>query len=91
MVPSSADIVLQNRRISKSETYTINICDVVNIMALQHARVSGDQNVTSPVFIFRLLLDYQDILIYPNEQTMACALMPTNYFVVVVLPSRQIK
>ena len=40
---------------------------------------------------FRLLLDYRDIWIYRNEQTMACALMPTNYFVVVVLPSRQIK
>ena len=36
---------------------------------------------------FRLLLDYRDIWIYPNEQTMACALMPTNYFVV-VLPSQ---
>ena len=40
---------------------------------------------------FRLLLDYRDIWLYPNERTMACALMPTNYFVVVVLPSRQIK
>ena len=39
---------------------------------------------------FRLLLDYRDIWIYPNERTMACALMPTNYFVVVVLPSRKI-
>ena len=28
MVPSSADIVLQNRRISQSETSTINICDL---------------------------------------------------------------
>ena len=50
MVLSSADIVLQNRRIRQSETSTINICNVVNIMALQHARVSGDQNVTSSVF-----------------------------------------
>ena len=40
---------------------------------------------------FRLLLDYQDIWIYRNERTMACALMPINYFVVVVLPSRQTK
>ena len=40
---------------------------------------------------FRLLLDYRDIWIYPNERTMSCALMPTNYFVVVVLPSQQIK
>ena len=37
---------------------------------------------------FRLLLDYRDICIYPNEGTMAYALMPTNSFVVVVLPSR---
>ena len=50
MVPSSADIVFQNRRISQSETSTINICDVVNTMALQQARVSVDQNVTSSVF-----------------------------------------
>ena len=49
MVPSSADIVIQNRRISQSETSTINIRDVVNTMALQHARVSGYQNVTSSV------------------------------------------
>ena len=53
---------LQNRRISQPETSTIDICDVVNIIALQHARVSGDQNVTSPVFY-----NYGDILIYPNE------------------------
>ena len=38
---------------------------------------------------FRFLLDYQDVWIYPSERTMACALMPTNYFVIVVLPSRQ--
>ena len=50
MIQSSADIVLQNRRISQSET-TINICDVVNTMAMQHARVSGDQNDTSSVFL----------------------------------------
>ena len=52
MVPSSADSVLQNSRISLSETSTIGIRDVVTgkyNMAL-HARVSGDQNVTSPVF-----------------------------------------
>ena len=47
MVPSNADIV---RRISQSETSMINICDVVNIMALQHAQVSGYKNVTSSVF-----------------------------------------
>ena len=50
MVPSSADIVLKNLRIGQSETSTRNICDVVNTMALQHARVSGDHNVTSSVF-----------------------------------------
>ena len=46
---SSADIAIKNRRISQSEASTINICDV-NIIAMQHARVSGDQNVTSSVF-----------------------------------------
>ena len=50
MVPSSADSVIKNRRISQTETSTINICDAVNIIALQHARVSDDQNVTSSVF-----------------------------------------
>ena len=50
MVPSSTDIILQNRQISQSETSTINICDVVNIIALRHAQLSGDQNVTSSVF-----------------------------------------
>ena len=49
MVPSIAGIVLQNRRISQSETSTINICDVLNIMAPQHARVSGDKNVTASI------------------------------------------
>ena len=49
MVPSSADIVIQNRRTSQSETSAITIRDVVNIILLQRARLSGDQNVTSPV------------------------------------------
>ena len=84
MVPSSADIVLQNRRISQSETSTINICDI-NTMAHAAAEIK-----MSLLQYFTLLLDYQDIWIYPNERTMACALMPTNYFVV-ILPSRQIK
>ena len=39
---------------------------------------------------FRLLLGYRDIWLYPNERTTACALMATNYFVV-VLPSQQSK
>ena len=47
MVPSSADIVIQNRRISQSETNARTICDVVNITPLQRARVSVDQNVSS--------------------------------------------
>ena len=51
MVPSNADIVLQNRGIGQSETSTINICDVVHIIVLQHVRVSSDQKVTSPVFL----------------------------------------
>ena len=37
---------------------------------------------------FRLLLDYRDIWMHPNERTMACALMLTNYCVV-VLPSKK--
>ena len=46
MVPSSVDIDIQHCRVSQSETSTrtigdVNICD---------ALVSGDQNVTSPVF-----------------------------------------
>ena len=86
MVPSSAGIVLQNRRICQSET--ISICDVVNTIwrcmrGLAEMKMSLRQ-------YFRLLLDYRDIWIFPNERAMACALMPTNYFVV-VLPSRQIK
>ena len=93
MVLSSADIVLQNRQISQSETSTMNICDVVNTMM-----VNGTCSMRGLAKIqmslrqyFRLLLDYRDIWIYPNERTMACALMPTNCFVVVVLPSRQIE
>ena len=50
MFSSSAYIVLQNRRISQSETSTISICEVVNIIELQHVRVSGDRNVTLSVF-----------------------------------------
>ena len=52
MVPSSADIILQNHRISQSETSTLNIRDVVNTMALRHARVGGYQNVTVSIFVF---------------------------------------
>ena len=92
MVSSSADIVLQYRRISQSETSThctINICDVVNTMAVNGAGLAEIQ--MSLRQHFRLLLDYRDIWIYPNERTMACALMPTNYSVVIVLPSRQTK
>ena len=81
MVPSSADIVLQNHQ---SETSTINICDV-NTMAHAAAEIK-----MSLLQHFRLLLDYRDIWIDTNERTMACALIPTNYFVV-VLTSRQIK
>ena len=46
MVPSSADIVIQNRRISQSETMR----DVVNIIPCRDALVIDDQNATSPVF-----------------------------------------
>ena len=47
MVPSSADIVIENRRISQSKTSARTICDVVNTISLQRALVSGDQNVTA--------------------------------------------
>ena len=90
MVPSSADIVVQNRRISQSETSTINICDVVNAMARCSMGELAEIKMSLRQY-FRLLLDYRYIWIHPNERTMARALMPTNYFVVVVLPSRQIK
>ena len=40
---------------------------------------------------FRLLLDCRDIWTSQRTNHMACALMPTNYFVVVIIPSRQIK
>ena len=47
-------------------------------------------NAFNPLIQYcRLLLDCRDIWIYPDERTTACALMPTNYFVVVILPSRQ--
>ena len=39
----------------------------------------------------RLLFDYRDIWIYPNEWTKSCVRLRPNYFVVVLLPSRQIK
>ena len=73
MVPSGADIVIQNRRIGKSETSTINICDVVNTMALQQGRVSAGDKMALCQY-FRLLLDYRDIWIYPNERTVWHAL-----------------
>ena len=58
MVPSSADIVLQNRRISQSETSTINICDV-NTMAHAAAEIK-----MSIIQYFRLLLHYRDTFGY---------------------------
>ena len=50
MVLSNADIIILNRRISQSETSVRTVGDVVNTYSLQHALVSGDQNVTLPVF-----------------------------------------
>ena len=89
MVPSSADIVLQNRRISQSETSTTSICDVENtIWRCMRGLAAIEMSLLQ---YFRLLLDYRGIWIYPNKRTIACALVPTNYFVVVVLQSRQIK
>ena len=52
MVPSSADIILQNRRISQTETSTINICDVVNTMG--HAAAEIKMSLRQ---YFKLLLD----------------------------------
>ena len=92
MVPFSADIVLQNRRIRQSETSTMNNCDVVKYNDGQwrcSMRGLADIQMSLRPY-FRLLLDYRYIWIYSNERTMTCALMPTNCFVV-VLPSRQIK
>ena len=83
MVPSSANIVLQNRRISQSGTSTLSICDVVNtIWRCMRGIAAMKMSLRQ---YFRLLLDYRDIWIYPNERIMACALMQTNYFVVVVV------
>ena len=59
MVPSNADIIIQNRRISQSETSARTNGDVVNIYSLQHALVGGDQNVSLHQY-FRLLLDYRE-------------------------------
>ena len=56
MIASSADIVLQNRRINQSETSTINICDVVNTMA--HAAAEKKMSLLQ---YFRLLLDYRHL------------------------------
>ena len=82
MVSTSADIVLQNRRISQSEISAI--CDIgaCSMRGLAEMKMSLRR-------YFRLLLDYRDL--YPNERTMALRSDATNYFVVVVLPSRQIK
>ena len=42
-------MIIQIRRNSQSETSAKTMRDVVNIISLQPARVSGDQNVTSPL------------------------------------------
>ena len=72
MVPSSADIVLQNRRISQSETSTINICDVVNTMARAAAEIK-----MYVLFIVRLSR-HLDISQRTNHDMRD--VMPTNYF-----------
>ena len=89
MVPSSIDIVIQNRRISDSETSTIHVCDVVNIIALQHARVSGDQKVTSAGFYVIVRLPrHLDISQRMNDVVRSDT---TSLFCFFLLPSRQIK
>ena len=60
MVPPSADIVLQNRRISQSETGTINICDVVNTMAAA-AYARGLAATKMSLLQYFRLLDYRHI------------------------------
>ena len=45
MVPSSADVVIQNRESASQK----EVCDVVNIIRCRDALVIGDQNATSPV------------------------------------------
>ena len=88
MVPPNTDIVLQNRRISQSETRTINICDVVNAMARacsMRGLAEIKCNVVSILAVIARLPRHLDI-----SQRTNCPLMPTNYFVVVLL-SRQIK
>ena len=67
MVPPNSDIVLQNRRINHSETSTINICDVVNIIALQHARVIAAIKMSLRQY-FRLLLDYETFGYIPKNE-----------------------
>ena len=62
MVPSSAAMNIQNRRISQSETSAITIRDVVNIIhSLQHALCAATK--MSLHQYFRLLLAYRDIWI----------------------------
>ena len=48
MVPSNADVVIQNGRIIQWETSAVR--DVVNIIRCRDALVIGDQIATSPVF-----------------------------------------
>ena len=67
MVPSSTDIIIQNRRISQSETRARTIGDVVNTYSLQYVWL--DAIKMSLRQYFRLLLDYRDIWISPNERT----------------------
>ena len=44
MVPSTADITIQDCRISQSETSAITIGDVINIHPLHLSLIRGDQN-----------------------------------------------
>ena len=67
MAPSNADLVLQNRRISQSETSNLNICDVVNTMAA--ALCAGSATKMPLLQYFRLLLDYRYYLGRISQRT----------------------
>ena len=88
MVPSSADIVLQKAIRNKYDKY---LWRGKYKMAL-HMRgwVIAAMKISLRQY-FRLLLDCRYIWTSQRTNHMAYALMPTNYFVVVILPSRQIK
>ena len=79
-------MIIKNCWISQSETSPRTIDNVVNIIRCWLAVIKMSRHQ-----YFRLLLDYWDICIYPNEWTMSCVRMRPNYFVIVLLPTWPIK